>query len=156
LIHTHVMEKLSSIFFYHLDKAIKTYRQYAQVRLKEKGFNITIDQWMVLRSIADSADIQQNEISGQVFKDKASVTRIIETLVQDRLLKRDDHPVSNRRWKLSLTAKGKELLKDIRPTVLKNREKALNGISENELKIAEKVLKRIADNCKKKNGKETL
>jgi MarR family transcriptional regulator for hemolysin len=150
------MEKLSSIFFYHLDKAIKTYRQYAQVRLKEKGFNITIDQWMVLRSIADSADIQQNEISGQVFKDKASVTRIIETLVQDRLLKRDDHPVSNRRWKLSLTAKGKELLKDIRPTVLKNREKALNGISENELKIAEKVLKRIADNCKKKNGKETL
>jgi MarR family transcriptional regulator for hemolysin len=150
------MERLSSIFFYHLDKAIKTYRQYAQVRLKEKGFNITIDQWMVLRSIADSADIQQNEISGQVFKDKASVTRIIETLVQDRLLKRDEHPVSNRRWKLSLTAKGKELLKDIRPTVLKNREKALNGISENELKIAEKVLKRIADNCKKKNGKETL
>ena len=147
------MEKLGSIFFYHLDKAIKTYRQYAQVKLRDKGFDITIDQWMVLRSIADNSDIQQNEISDQVFKDKASVTRIIETLVQNKLIRRDDHPVSNRRWKLSLTNKGKELLRSIRPIVLKNREQALKGISASEMRVAENVLKKISGNCKKINGK---
>jgi MarR family transcriptional regulator for hemolysin len=143
------MERLGSIFFYHLDKAIKTYRQFAQVKLKDKGFEITIDQWMVLRSIADNGDVRQNQISEQVFKDKASVTRIIESLVVDKLIKREDHPTNHRRWHLSLTAKGNTLLKSIRPTVLKNRERALFGISENDLKVVERVMKKIADNCKK-------
>ena len=31
------MEHLNDIIFYHLDKAIKTYRQFAQEQLKKPG-----------------------------------------------------------------------------------------------------------------------
>jgi MarR family transcriptional regulator, transcriptional regulator for hemolysin len=143
------MENLSSIFFYHLDKAIKTYRQYAQARLKENGFEITIDQWMVLKAISDNADISQNELSELVFKDKASVARIVEMLVTNKYLIRDSHPESGRRRQLSITKKGNNLLTEIRPSVLKNRKQAMKNISAEDLKTAENVLKRIADNCKK-------
>lgn len=143
------MENLNSIFFYHLDKAIKTYRQYAQAILKEKGFDITIDQWMVLKAIDDNADISQNELAELVFKDKASVTRIIDVLVGDKYLKREIHPGSKRRNQLQVSDKGERLLRSIRPTVLKNRKHALKGISESNLRISEEVLITIAKNCKK-------
>jgi MarR family transcriptional regulator, transcriptional regulator for hemolysin len=143
------METLGSIFFYNLDKAIKAYRQYAQVQLKKNGFDVTVDQWLVLKSISDNSDIQQNELSELVFKDKASVTRIIDVLVAAKLLTRDSHPESGRRRQLSITTKGRKLLKDIQPYVLKNRKQALKNISEKEIAIAEKVLKTISSNCKK-------
>lgn len=76
------MENLDLIFFYHLDKAIKTYRQFAQEKLKENGFDITIDQWLVLKAVSENQDINHNDLADAVFKDKASVTRIIELLVK--------------------------------------------------------------------------
>jgi DNA-binding MarR family transcriptional regulator len=143
------MENLNSIFFYNLEKAIKTYRQYAQSKLRENGFEITIDQWMVLKAIDDSDDITQIGLAEIVFKDKASVTRIIDMLLNAGYLIRNDHPESKRRSQLTITRKGKSLLADIRPQVLKNRRQALKEISENEMRITEKVLKKIAVNCRK-------
>lgn len=142
------MEKLSSIFFYHLEKAIKTYRQYAQNKLKENGFSITIDQWLVLKVLSDNPAVTQNELAIRVFKDKASVTRIIEILVKDHYLHRDFHE-NRRRYKLTITGKGHTMLKKVMPTVLKNRKTALTGLTTAEIEKAEKVLKTIAKNCSK-------
>jgi MarR family transcriptional regulator for hemolysin len=143
------METLNSIFFYNLDKAIKSYRQFAQAKLKQNGHDITVDQWIVLRSIVDKGDISQNELAEIVFKDKASVTRIIVSLIRKKYLMKNAHPKSNRRNLLLPTSRGKKLLIDIRPHVLQNRKKALEHISSKELIVAERVLKRIASNCKK-------
>ncbi|MBC7862366.1 MAG: MarR family transcriptional regulator, partial [Bacteroidia bacterium] len=71
------MEKLESVFFYHLEKAIKSYRQFAQNKLNSNALTITIDQWLVLKVLSDNQDITQTELAERVFKDKASVTRII-------------------------------------------------------------------------------
>lgn len=144
------MEKLNSIFFYHLEKAIKTYRQYAQAKLRQNGFDITIDQWLVLKAIDDNPDISQNEISEMVFKDKASITRIIEILVFQQYLIRTTPDENRRRKKLSITSKGKKNLKDIVPAVRKNRKAALHSLSEEEILVAERVLKGIIQNCSKK------
>lgn len=144
------MENLDLIFFYHLDKAIKTYRQFAQEKLKENGFDITIDQWLVLKAVSENQDINHNDLADAVFKDKASVTRIIELLVKGRYLKSEVHPDSGRKRKLTVTKKANSLLVAIRPLVLQNRKTALKNISNEEIIIAEKVLKRIALNCKKR------
>ncbi|MBK7428689.1 MAG: hypothetical protein IPI60_17560 [Saprospiraceae bacterium] len=37
------MEKLEKVFFYHLEKAIKSYRQFAQSQLKKTAFTL---QWI--------------------------------------------------------------------------------------------------------------
>jgi MarR family transcriptional regulator for hemolysin len=144
------MENLNEIFFYHLDKSIKTYRQFAQEKLKENGFKITIDQWLVLKAVSNDPDISHNDLAEAVFKDKASVTRIIELLVKSSYLKSAVHPDSGRKRKLTVTKKADSLLNEIRPFVLKNRKTALKDISTDEIAIAEKVLKRISANCKRK------
>jgi len=145
------MEKLTSLFFYRLEKAIKTYRQHAQSNLKKNGFNITVDQWLVMKALVDNHGIIQSELAGLVFKDKASVTRILDLLVKNKYLKREAHENSRRRYKLTPTEKGKKIMRDIRPVVLKNRASALKNLSEHEIEASMKTLKTIIENCNNKS-----
>ena len=85
------MEKLNSIIFYNIDKAIRSYRNFAQRQLKLHGFNITIDQWLIIKAILENPGITQNEIGDLVFKDNASVTRMIELLVKSEFITRTVH-----------------------------------------------------------------
>jgi MarR family transcriptional regulator, transcriptional regulator for hemolysin len=143
------MERLDRVIFYSLDKTIKTYRQFAQKRFFEQGFDITIDQWLVLNAIYEKPDITQLEIAGKVFKDTASVTRIIDLLIKKELLKRDAHSTDRRRFTLELTNEGRKLMTKIIDVVEKNRDIALQDISDKELIRMKETLNHIIDNCKK-------
>ncbi|MBD0377678.1 MAG: MarR family transcriptional regulator [Flavisolibacter sp.] len=143
------MEKLEKVIFYTLDKAIKTYRQFAQRRFTENGLDITIDQWLVLNAIADNPEISQLEIADQVFKDAASVTRIIDLLIKKNYLEREAHDQDRRRFKLQLTKEGKDLLKSLQKIVNQNRAIALEGIDDENLKLTRGTLLTIIDNCQK-------
>jgi MarR family transcriptional regulator, transcriptional regulator for hemolysin len=143
------MERLDRVIFYSLDKTIKTYRQFAQKRFLEQGFDITIDQWLVLNAIYEKPDITQFDIAGKVFKDTASVTRIIDLLIKKGLLKREVHSSDRRRFTLELTTEGRKLITKITDVVEQNRAIALQGITENELIHMKETLNDIIDNCKK-------
>jgi DNA-binding MarR family transcriptional regulator len=142
------MEKLDRVIFYSLDKSIKTYRQFAQKRFFEEGLDITIDQWLVLNAIAERPDISQLEIAEKVFKDAASITRIIDLLIKKKYLQRDTHNSDRRRFTLGLTEEGKELIRNISKVVKQNRAKALKGITEKELVQMKQTLTQIINNCK--------
>ena len=114
------MEKLEQILFYTLEKSIKTYRQFAQKQINIHGFDITIDQWLILRTIQDNPDISQQQIAEKVFKDFASVTRMIELLVSKEYIKRDFHLEDRRRFNLSITKKGNMILETLMP-IIKNK-----------------------------------
>jgi MarR family transcriptional regulator, transcriptional regulator for hemolysin len=143
------MERLDRVIFYSLDKTIKTYRQFAQKRFLEQGFDITIDQWLVLNAIYEKPDITQFDIAGKVFKDTASVTRIIDLLIKKGLLKREVHSSDRRRFTLELTTEGRKLITKITDVVEQNRAIALQGITEKELIHMKETLNDIIDNCKK-------
>lgn len=142
------MEKLNDITFYTIDKAIRTYRIYAQKKLKAYGFKITIDQWLVIKSILENPDISQQEIGEMVFKDNASVTRIIALLVKSEYLERSTNQEDRRKSDLKVTDSGKQIIKKVHGLVLENRENALAGISLNELDILNKTMNQIIKNCK--------
>ncbi len=142
------MERLDRVIFYSLDKSIKTYRQFAQKKFVEAGLDITIDQWLVLNAIAEKPGISQLEISGKVFKDAASVTRIIDLLIKKQYLVRAAHDTDRRRFSLELTKEGKTLIKTIAKVVEQNRAKALKGIHEKDLLKVKETLNLIIDNCK--------
>jgi DNA-binding MarR family transcriptional regulator len=141
------MEQLNNVIFYTIDKSIRTYRQYAQRQLKDAGYAITIDQWLVIKTLLENPDITQQEIGEMVFKDNASVTRIIELLVNAKYLKRKSNSEDRRRTNLEVTEKGKETIADVHKIVLKNRSVALDGISKSELETVKKVLVKITKNC---------
>jgi len=144
------MEQLNDVIFYSIDKAIRTYRQYAQKQLKNAGFTITIDQWLVIKTLLENPNIKQQDLSEKVFKDNASITRIIELLVKAKYLERQNNPGDRRRSGLEVTEEGKKIIADVQKYVLKNRAVALNGIDQNELEITKKVLSKITENCQSK------
>ncbi|HEX8517870.1 MAG TPA: MarR family transcriptional regulator [Bacteroidia bacterium] len=141
------MEQLSNVIFYTVDKSIRTYRQYAQRQLKNAGYSITIDQWLVIKTLLENPDIKQQELGGKIFKDNASVTRIIELLVKAKYLKRKNNTEDRRRAGLEVTEKGKETIAEVYKIVLRNRSVALDGISKKELETVKKVLMKITKNC---------
>ena len=141
------MEKIERVIFYSLDKSIKTYRQFAQKRFTEAGLDITIDQRLVLNAISEKPDISQLEIAEKVFKDAASVTRIIDLLIKKKYLVRENHNADRRRFSLELTKEGKTLIKNISKVVEQNRARALKGIHEKDLLQMKQTLTMIIANC---------
>lgn len=141
------MEKLNSIIFYNIDKAIRSYRNYAQRQLKANGFNITIDQWLIIKAILENPGITQNEIGDLVFKDNASVTRIIDLLVKSEFITRDLHPTDRRKTNLKVTESGKKIITEVQALVESNRKIALKNISDEELEIMNSALLKISENC---------
>lgn len=142
------MEKLESILFYSLDKAIKSYRQFAQRNVMKSGFDLTIDQWLVLKAIIDHPEWTQQEIAEVAFKDFASVTRIVEILVKKEYLTRTIHSNDRRRFNLTPTEKAIINLKAMQPITERNRQTALEGISKNEIAQLHHYLNKIIKNCK--------
>ena len=140
------MENIESVVFYTIDKSIKAYRQYAQKQLKDAGFSVTIDQWLILKNIEEFPELSQQELSSRVFKDTASVTRIIDLLVKSGMITRETSDNDRRRNYLTVTKIGLKTLKEIQPVILKNRETALRGIEPGELKMLKKNLQTIIDN----------
>lgn len=142
------MEKLDQIIFYSLEKSIKSYRQFAQKNITKKGFDITIDQWLVLKTIENNVGMTQQQIALNVFKDYASITRIIEILVTKNFLERDFHSADRRRFDLSITKLGIETLKRLTPIIESNRKQALKGFAQSEIELLKNSLNKITENCK--------
>lgn len=141
------MEKLDSIIFYNIDKAIRTYRNYAQRQLKANGFTITIDQWLIIKAVLENPGITQNEIGDLVFKDNASVTRIIELLVKSEYIIRNLNPEDRRKTNLEVTESGKDIIQKVQKLVENNRKIALEDVSTEELEIMNSALLKISKNC---------
>ncbi len=140
------MDKLDKIIFYSIEKAIKTYRQFAQKNIKNAGFNITIDQWLVLKTIQDNANMSQQQLALKVFKDFASITRIIELLVKNGYLIRDFHKEDRRRFELTLSQEGRNVIKLLEPIINNNRTAALTGLSQHDIELLNSILSKIISN----------
>lgn len=140
-------ERLEQVLFYTLEKAIKTYRQFAQRRLSELDHDITIDQWLTLKTIHDNPGISQKEIAERVFKDQASITRIIDALVQKGFLVRESSEHDRRRFDLELSRQGDLVLSELDPLIQKNRKTALRGFDASDVKDLRDHLEQIIKNC---------
>jgi MarR family transcriptional regulator, transcriptional regulator for hemolysin len=143
------MEKLENIIFYSMDRAIRTYRQYAQQQLKQNGFSITVDQWLVIKCLIENPEITQVELSERVFKDNASVTRIMGLLVKAKYITRKISKTDRRRTKLTVTELGVRTIEAVDRIVLVNRNHALNGIPQADIELARQVMLAITQNCAK-------
>jgi DNA-binding MarR family transcriptional regulator len=143
------MKRVTGVLFYTIDKAIKTYRQFAQEQLKKANIDITIDQWLVLNTIIEQPGISQTHIANYVFKDDASVTRIIEKLIEHKYLKRNIHEIDRRKSSLKVTIKGIDVIRKVNRVAIKYRAMALDGVSKKEMEQTEEILQKIINNCNK-------
>ncbi|CAA9201011.1 MarR family winged helix-turn-helix transcriptional regulator [Flavobacterium collinsii] len=135
---------------YSLEKAIKEYRRLAQKNITEVVKDITVDQCLVLIILNDNPDISQNELANLIFKDSASITRMIELMVKKEYITRTIHLEDRRKFNLEITKKGIKTLQEIEPVIELNRQTALEGLSLEEIVLLDKTLHKIIINCKNK------
>ncbi len=141
------MEKLNDTFLYTIDKCFRSYHQFAQKNVRKAGYKITIDQWLILKNVAENPDITQNELGKLVFKDKASITRIIQLLVNAGYLTRESHADDKRRLNLTLTSSGVKITSDVEKIALQNRSTALKDVDVNLMQEMKSALQQIIQNC---------
>ncbi|MEZ0542844.1 MarR family winged helix-turn-helix transcriptional regulator [Fibrella arboris] len=138
---------LNRVIFYTLEKAIKRYRQFAQNNIDRAGVDITIDQWLVLNVIQESPTLGQHEIGDRVFKDQASIARIINLLVKKQLITQTASKQDRRRVDRQITAKGEALIEAVAPIIAQNRRAALEGLSDEAIDQLRQTLLHIDGNC---------
>lgn len=132
---------------YTIEETIKAYRKLSQQNISTVVPKITVDQALILL-IIDREDKTQSEIADIVFKDYASMTRIITLMINKNYLTKTIDDTDKRRTKLKITKNGKNIIEKLHPMIKKNRETALNTISDNELVQLFKLLNKITQNCK--------
>lgn len=140
-----IEKPLSDVYFFWLDRATKAYKNYAHQVFKSINVDLTDDQWIALKRIDELPTINQKELSQQIHKDPASITRILDNLVKKELIVRsmgDDR----RTFNLSVTKQGKDIIEKVLPEAVKARAKGLEGISVSESEQLIDTLKKIQEN----------
>jgi DNA-binding MarR family transcriptional regulator len=133
--------------FYSIERAIKSYRKLAQKRISEVAPDITLDQTLLLLLIDDQPKLSQVRLAELLFKDYASMTRMIVLLVNNGFLQRKRHPTDGRRSRLTITSKGKNILNSLRQVIARNRETAIAGLTPEQLNKLKTSLLTISGNC---------
>ncbi|MFH6968776.1 MarR family winged helix-turn-helix transcriptional regulator [Flavobacterium sp. FlaQc-28] len=143
------IENPTGTALYSIEKAIKEYRKLAQKNITKVVKDITVDQCLVLIILQQNESISQNELANLVFKDSASITRMIELMVKNDYLTRTIHAEDRRKFNLVITEKGLKTIELIEPVIQFNRETALHGLSIKEITLLDQTLHKIISNCKK-------
>ncbi|MFT4576769.1 MAG: DNA-binding MarR family transcriptional regulator [Polaribacter sp.] len=135
--------------FYTIEKAIKGYRKFSQKNISSSIKGITIDQTLVLQFLDKHPELSQKEIAELIYKDNASMTRMVNIMVKKEYIKRTINENDRRRFKLEITSKGQKVLTILPKIIASNRSNALENVSEDEVLQLEKILNKIINNCNK-------
>jgi MarR family transcriptional regulator, transcriptional regulator for hemolysin len=140
-------QKLDAVLFFVIEKVHKAARRHSQEEFYKAGYDITLDQWLVLKKIHDVDKINQVELAEALFKDKASITRILSLLLKKKLIKKTEDS-DKRAFNLSLTPAGSQFYADLLIIVNKLRKQYTESISVAEQAELKRLLTKIMDNIR--------
>ena len=112
------------------------------------GLDITPEQWTVLIFLWKKDGVSQQELCNATFKDKPSMTRLIDNMEKQHLVVRILDKQDRRSNLVYLTKDGKALEEQAWPIANKTLAEALQGINVRELNIAQEVLRKIFNHTK--------
>ena len=115
---------------------------------RQNSLDITPEQWTVLLYLWEKDGVTQQELCNATFKDKPSMTRLIDNMERQHLVVRISDKKDRRTNLIHLTKDGKEIESRVRIVTNQTLMEALNGITLEELKISQDVLRKIFTNIK--------
>jgi DNA-binding MarR family transcriptional regulator len=138
-----------------MDKAIGS----ASVRLSKKitriinfylkPYGITTEQWSVLRTLNESGEVSQKELSIRSDKDQATLTKILDLLVKQENAERLSNPQDRRSFLVKITPKGAKLVDEVSPYLEEIFLKITHGIHGEKLKTFRETLLSLEDNIER-------
>ncbi|MDH6354967.1 DNA-binding MarR family transcriptional regulator [Dysgonomonas sp. PH5-45] len=119
---------------------------------RKEGLDITPEQWSVLYFLWKEDGVLQQKLCEATFKDKPSMTRLIDNLVKQGFVFRLTPPNDRRSNLIYLTDKGRGIQPAARRAMQATMHDALIGINAEGLERVKTVLKLIFDNVQEALG----
>ncbi len=117
-----------------------------QKNFRNAGLELTIEQWSLLYHLWKEDGLSQQELGTRTFRDKASITRLIDNLEKLGLVERVASKTDRRINLVCLTPAAKPLQQITYELANQTMQEALNNITKDEIEIVKNVFQRVYDN----------
>lgn len=129
-------------------KASTAIARRLQKKFNAAGLNVTIEQWSVLYHLWKQDGISQQELCNATFRDKPSITRLVDNLEKLQLVKRVSSDADRRMNLIFLTRQAQKLQEQSMELAEETLNEALVGVPPERIEICKEVLQIVYDNLK--------
>ena len=119
-----------------------------QKKFNNADLNLTIEQWSVLYHLWKEDGISQQDLCLATFRDKPSMTRLVDNLEKAGLVKRIASKSDRRKNLIYLTEKAHALEAICHGFAADTVDEALDGVSHADIEVCKVVLKQVYENLK--------
>ncbi|SKB39121.1 MarR family winged helix-turn-helix transcriptional regulator [Daejeonella lutea] len=138
--------ELFSTYSYLLDRTARKVKQYAQRRFNAENYDITVDQWIIIKRLNQNNDLNQTQLAEITGKDTPTLTRIIDILCKKGLTERRIHATDRRCFTVHLTELGTQTVAEWTPKMAEIRMKAWENLTEEDYINLKRILDTIYNN----------
>jgi DNA-binding MarR family transcriptional regulator len=140
--------KKGELYSFITGKASTAIARRLQKKFNASGLNITIEQWSVLYHLWKQEGISQQELCKATFRDKPSITRLVDNLEKLNLVKRVASENDRRINLIYLTKQAQKLQEDSMLLADETLNEALEKVPPDRIEICKEVLQVVYDNLK--------
>ena len=138
--------KKGELYSFITGKASIAIARRLQKKFNTAGINLTIEQWSVLYHLWKEDGKSQQELCNATFRDKPSITRLIDNLEKLDLVKRVSDDKDRRINKVYLTSNATELQVQTMQLAEETLNEALEGVPADQIDLCKSVLQKVYDN----------
>ena len=138
--------KKGELYSFITGKASTAIARRLQKNFKQAGLDITIEQWSVLYHLWKEEGQSQQQLCDATFRDKPSITRLVDNLEKLKLVKRVASKNDRRINLIYLTKEAMNLQEKTMEIANQTLNEALAGVSNGQIEIAKEVLQQVYDN----------
>lgn len=135
-----------------ISRLARLLRHGADGFMRSQGIALTPEQWGLLWNAARQEGCLQAHLADPVLQDHPNVTKMLDALERQRLIKRKSCSDDRRSKAVRLTESGKELLDRHLPQIVEEKEKYFGGLNRADLVQLIKYLKIIERNMERVLG----
>jgi DNA-binding MarR family transcriptional regulator len=140
--------KPGELYSFITGKASIAVARRLQKNFKQAGVDITIEQWSVLYHLWKEDGQSQQGLCNATFRDKPSITRLVDNLERLKLVRRVASKEDRRINLIYLTDFARRLQDQTLLVANQTLNEALDGVSPEEIAVCKAVLQRVYDNLK--------
>lgn len=138
--------KKGELYSFITGKASIAIARRLQKKFNNQGLNLTIEQWSVLYHLWKEDGKSQQELCHATFRDKPSITRLVDNLEKSGLVKRVPSKNDKRINKIHLTEQALLLHEQTMLLAEETLNEALEGVPAEHIDLCKKVLQKVYDN----------
>lgn len=138
--------KKGELYSFITGKASTAIARRLQKKFNEAGIAVTIEQWSVLYHLWKGDGLSQQELCNATFRDKPSITRLVDNLEKLSLVKRVSDDKDRRINKIFLTKEALKLEEETMQLAEETLNEALAGVSQKDIEMCKEVLQKVYDN----------